>query len=138
MFAAQHPFSLMMLDIDHFKAINDRHGHPAGDDVIRAVAARCAGTLRDGDLLARFGGEEFAVLLPETGLDEARTVAERLLAVVTSEPIVVGEIEIAVGISVGGASRGPADLRLAEVFARADAALYAAKDQGRRRAIIAE
>lgn len=136
-FAAQHPFSLMMLDIDHFKAINDGHGHPAGDDVIRAVAARCAGTLREGDVLARFGGEEFAVLLPETGLDEARTVAGRLIEAVAAEPVVVSEMEIAVAISIGGTSRRPADRRLADVFARADAALYAAKDQGRRRAIVA-
>jgi diguanylate cyclase (GGDEF)-like protein len=124
------PLSLLLLDIDHFKSINDRYGHDVGDQVIVAVARLCGTQTRDSDLAARIGGEEFAILLPETGLDDARAAAERLRAAVAEHPIDsnAGPIAVTVSIGVAPAERAgdPADF-----VKRADEALYAAKRGGR-------
>jgi diguanylate cyclase (GGDEF)-like protein len=142
------PLSLLMLDIDHFKAYNDRHGHQAGDDCLRAVAQGLQAALQRGsDMLARYGGEEFAVLLPEADAETARGVAERLRARVgqLAGALLPGGDERPVSISLGVATLLPEGLpqgaaleaQLAGLIKRADAALYAAKAQGRDRVVLA-
>ncbi len=118
------------MDADHFKAINDTHGHQVGDEVLRAIASRCQQTLRANDVFGRYGGEEFVVVFPETDMDSARSVAERLRASVAAGPVTVGEASVDVTVSIGLAEfvRGQ-DMRM--LFQRADAALYAAKEGGR-------
>lgn len=128
-----HALSALMLDIDHFKRVNDNHGHAAGDAVLRAVADTAAATLREQDVLGRIGGEEFAVLLPETGGDMARLAAERLRAAVAERPVEVVAARIAVTASIGVATWHGGDDTLDALLARADAALYVAKDGGRNR-----
>lgn len=120
------------LDVDHFKRVNDAHGHAAGDAVLAAVAARAAAALRAGDLLARAGGEEFAALLPGAGLAEAAEAAERIRAAVAAEPVQACGQAIAVTVSLGCAALGPGEDGAA-LLARADARLYAAKAGGRDR-----
>jgi len=127
------PLSLVLLDVDRFKAVNDTHGHPAGDAVLAAVAARAEGALRAGDLLARVGGEEFAILLPGAGLEAAVEAAERVRARIAEEPVVAGEVSLAVTVSLGCASLLPGDANGADLFARADRRLYGAKAAGRNR-----
>ncbi|MFG1421459.1 GGDEF domain-containing protein [Roseixanthobacter liquoris] len=129
-------FSMLMLDIDRFKSINDAHGHAAGDAVISIVAALCREALRDEDSIARMGGEEFAVLMPQAGPQMAMALAERLIAEVSRAPVEVDGRGIAVQLSIGGTSRGPEDRSVFDVLARADRALYAAKHGGRNRAIF--
>ncbi len=132
------PFSLMVFDLDHFKRVNDTHGHAVGDDVLRALAGRVSGCLRDHDVLARFGGEEFIVLLPETGLDVAVRVAERVRKTVETAPMAVGGSEggsaaslIPVTISIGVTEALTRDRTSVELIERADKALYDAKKAGR-------
>ncbi|MCW0183095.1 MAG: GGDEF domain-containing protein [Zavarzinia sp.] len=125
--------SLLMIDIDHFKAINDQHGHAVGDHVLRVVAERCSKALRLGDLLARIGGEEFSVLLPSTGTREAVTIAGRLNRALADYPIECGAVAVDVRISVGGATRTHEGEPLESLLDRADRALYAAKSNGRDR-----
>jgi len=126
--------AVVAVDVDHFKAVNDRLGHAAGDLVLAAVAGRLAGALRDGDLVARIGGEEFAALLPGAGLAEAIEVAERLRLRVAGAPVVVrGGDALAVTVSLGCAALGPEDEEPVGLLARADARLYAAKGAGRNR-----
>jgi diguanylate cyclase (GGDEF)-like protein len=130
------PTSLAIIDIDHFKLVNDTHGHLAGDRVLRVVADRFRGQLREGDLIGRFGGEEFAILLPHTSGTEAGRVAERLRGHIGAEQIVVSdgrEAKIGVGItvSVGVAELAHTRQDLDELLAVADAALYRAKAAGR-------
>jgi len=124
------PLTVAMMDADHFKAINDSHGHQVGDEVLRAIASRCQQTLRANDVFGRYGGEEFVVVFPETDLESARSVAERLRAAVAQGPVTVGEASLNVTVSIGLAEfvRGQ-DMRM--LFQRADAALYAAKEGGR-------
>jgi diguanylate cyclase (GGDEF)-like protein len=135
------PLSVMLIDLDRFKAINDRHGHPAGDAVLRATAEVLRATLRRTDLPVRWGGEEFAALLPFTGTEEAATLAERLrYAVRALVPHPGGDAAGPVTISVGIAAITPAvtaDSALAAGMGAADAALYAAKTQGRDRVALA-
>ncbi|HYZ57678.1 MAG TPA: GGDEF domain-containing protein [Streptosporangiaceae bacterium] len=133
--------SVAIIDIDHFKAVNDTYGHLAGDQVLRVIADRFTAQLRDGDLIGRFGGEEFAVLLPHTAAAEAARVAERLRAHIADEPVAVGDgrsdgILIGVTVSVGVAELGDATQDLVELLAAADAALYAAKSAGRNRICV--
>jgi diguanylate cyclase (GGDEF)-like protein len=138
--AARHgaPLALLLLDVDHFKRFNDRHGHPAGDVVLQRVAAALRGTARrPGDLVARWGGEEFAVLLPHTGADEAAAHAGRCLAAVDAQALphgdspVSGCVTLTAGVATldGAVAAGPADP--AALVAAADAALYRAKQAGR-------
>ena len=127
-----HPLALLMLDLDHFKQVNDRHGHAAGDDVLREVARRVRDTVRKVDLPARFGGEEFAVLLPETSLETAREAAERIRVALADAPIQTRRGALPVTISGGVAVLREGD-DLAGLLAAADAALYRAKSSGRNR-----
>jgi diguanylate cyclase (GGDEF)-like protein/PAS domain S-box-containing protein len=124
------PLAVAMLDADHFKAINDRYGHHGGDQVLRAIAERCQRTLRTNDVLGRYGGEEFVVLFPETGLAEAGIVAERLRASIADQPVTVGDSAVPVTVSLGVAALTP-DLDLQRLLQRADGAMYAAKQAGR-------
>ncbi|RZF63098.1 diguanylate cyclase [Sphingomonas populi] len=127
--------AILMVDVDHFKQINDTYGHPVGDEVLKAVAARCQEALREHDLIARFGGEEFVVLLATSGNDEAGMVAERLRQAIARVPIAVGDVDITVSVSIGAATRDALDGNdrnvLQMLVARADSALYDAKRDGR-------
>jgi diguanylate cyclase (GGDEF)-like protein/PAS domain S-box-containing protein len=130
-------FGLLIVDIDHFKAINDEHGHIFGDRVLAGVAATIHGATRAGDVVARWGGEEFAVLVEasdEAGLIET---AERLRALVAQSETRSDGIRIQVHVSVGGALALPEDTA-ESLFTRTDAAMYAAKHAGRNRVEIAE
>ena len=124
------PLAVAMLDADHFKAINDTYGHQTGDEVLRAISDRCQKTLRANDVLGRYGGEEFVVVFPETNLEDAGAVAERLRAAVAEHPIKVGDKALAVTVSIGLAAFAPGQ-DLEKLFQRADSALYTAKQDGR-------
>ncbi|CAN7587859.1 diguanylate cyclase [Massilia sp. LjRoot122] len=122
-------FSILMLDIDFFKTINDRFGHMIGDDVLRAFVQRVREYLRPGDVCARFGGEEFVVVLPRTSLEEAREVAERLRLGVAQSPL-LQDPSLHVTVSIGVASLAP-NQTVGDLLATADASVYAAKNAGR-------
>lgn len=122
-------FSLILIDIDHFKAVNDRFGHMVGDRTLTVLATRAREMLRDVDMLGRWGGEEFVVILPETGLDEGLCKAEALCAHVAAQPL-VDEHTITVSCGVTSVTAGDTAESL---FQRADIALYAAKQRGRNR-----
>ncbi|MBI5015698.1 MAG: diguanylate cyclase [Deltaproteobacteria bacterium] len=131
----EHPLALLVLDVDHFKKINDRFGHPGGDEVLRAVAKSLRDFARDTDLVARHGGEEFALLLPSTDEPGAGAVAERIRVGIEGlkvpwegKPIAV---RVSIGVSVLEGEKDTADT----LMARADQALYAAKETGRNRVI---
>jgi diguanylate cyclase (GGDEF)-like protein len=130
------PTSLAIIDIDHFKLVNDTHGHLAGDRVLRVVADRFKDQLREGDLIGRFGGEEFAILLPNTSGTEAGRVAERLRGRIANSQIMVSDgrsanIGVAITVSVGVAELAHTRQDLDELLAVADVALYQAKAAGR-------
>ncbi len=134
--SARHgrPLCLMMLDVDHFKAINDTHGHPAGDAVLVELATMLRGTMRTSDLLCRFGGEEFAVLLPETTLPAASILAHRLRHDVGELCVNAEGKSLRLTVSVGLVTL--IGTSLADGLAAADAALYEAKAAGRNRVVI--
>lgn len=128
--------SLMLIDIDHFKAINDSHGHPVGDEVLKAIAACCEAQMRPSDFFGRIGGEEFAILLPETDADDAMLVAERLRGSVRA--LVIDVLKgAAVTASFGIAALTPDCVSSERWLARADEGLYSAKRTGRDRCCIA-
>jgi len=123
--------SVVLLDADRFKALNDRHGHGAGDDVLRGLAARLRSRVREEDIVARFGGEEFLIVLPDTGADGAAIAAEDVRAAVAAQPFPVGRFALPLTVSVGWATwRGES---LERLVARAARGLYAAKESGRDR-----
>jgi two-component system cell cycle response regulator len=139
-------FAVMLLDLDRFKTVNDVHGHAAGDAVLETVAARLRSSLHPKDMVARIGGEEFLVVLPETTMGAARQVAERLCRSVAGHPVRLDELslEVSVTMSVGLAlgpclTDGPRDTsaETRQILARADAALLAAKSDGRNQVTIA-
>jgi two-component system cell cycle response regulator len=129
------PLSVVFLDLDHFKGVNDTYGHSGGDDVLKAVAQTVARSIRDTDHIYRYGGEEFVLLLPHTGLADALTCARRLVATVGREPLAVASGRLAVTVSAGVASTQEGYLLRKDLLAAADGALYAAKRGGRNRAM---
>lgn len=132
-----HEVSLALIDLDHFKAVNDAHGHAAGDAVLKRCVAACVGELRGSDLIGRLGGEEFAALLPHAGPREAFDVMERLRSAISAETFQVDGGGFGVTASVGvSTSRRGSDLD--GLLREADAALYAAKSQGRDRTVLAQ
>ena len=129
----QRPLSVLMVDLDHFKRINDHHGHGAGDEVIEAFAERCRAILRETDTPARIGGEEFAILLPETDTQAAVRTAERLRRQIGKTPVQTSAGEIMVTISIGVASLSEQCQDIESMLKRADDHLYRAKQDGRDR-----
>ncbi len=130
--------AVLMVDIDHFKLINDRHGHPVGDEALKHVVRRLRSALRQGDLIGRLGGEEFAIMLPAITTAAAVNVAERVRAAVATEPLVQETVRIPITISVGLAMARGTDRTIEQIIARADAQLYKAKDSGRNRVCHSE
>lgn len=124
-------YSVIILDIDHFKAINDTHGHETGDQVLEKLAGRLSAQLRKVDILGRYGGEEFSILLPETNSAGAREVAERLRRCIADEPMDTSQGRLNITISVGLATLTDNTLTLEQTLKRADLALYQAKESGR-------
>jgi diguanylate cyclase (GGDEF)-like protein/PAS domain S-box-containing protein len=127
------PLSLILFDADHFKGVNDRHGHPAGDVVLRHLAAALTATFRACDLIARIGGEEFAVLLPSVALEGAQLIANQLVLSVAAQTVDVGSSQVHYTVSGGVASMEAGVAGLDALMKRADEALYAAKAAGRNR-----
>ena len=133
------PVSIIMMDIDHFKKVNDNYGHLLGDTVLQAVAEQIKVTLRETDLPGRYGGEEFIALLPETAIDEAQLVAERVREAVQGHDICADDYHIRVtssfGVSCAACNEGkfkPVEV----VIDDADKALYKAKSAGRNRVVV--
>ncbi len=131
----QHTFSLMVIDIDKFKRINDNYGHPVGDQVIKLVAQEIFASLRQEDLCSRWGGEEFVVLLSDTNIDEAKTVAERIRTNISQLNIEINDCNLAITVSIGLTTYHPDDSSLDVVFNRGDQALLEAKNNGRNRVV---
>jgi diguanylate cyclase (GGDEF)-like protein len=127
------PVSVLLADVDHFKKVNDTHGHLTGDDVLRGLAAELRQQVRETDIVGRFGGEEFVILLPKTGPDEACRIAERLRRSAGVMQVLTAETSVGVTISIGVASLGRHGHDLFELLAAADLALYRAKNTGRDR-----
>lgn len=134
---SENETALALIDVDHFKKINDRNGHAAGDAVLSELVGRWEAELRDYDHLARIGGEEFAILLPECDLSGATTVVRRLLEVASAEPVRCNDMTIPVTVSAGIAVCPSYGETLDEAFVRADDALYQAKREGRDRFVEA-
>jgi diguanylate cyclase (GGDEF)-like protein len=128
---SRKPVSVMMFDLDHFKLVNDRYGHQAGDEVLAAVGRRLRETMRSSDIKCRYGGEEFLVVLPETSLEGARHVADMMRRAIGKHPVVWGESPIDVAASFGLTVAAEGERDATAVIARADAALYQAKHDGR-------
>ena len=128
---SQTPVSMIMFDLDHFKDVNDRHGHLCGDAVLSAVGQRMKEVLRGSDLKSRYGGDEFLVLLPETPLHGARRVAETLRREIAERPVPWSGEALTITASFGLAQTRPGEVNVQAVIARADQALYRAKDDGR-------
>jgi diguanylate cyclase (GGDEF)-like protein len=133
----QQPFSVIQMDLDHFKGINDVYGHQAGDKVLIHSAGLIASTLREGDVAGRVGGEEFCVVLPNTSLAQAAVVAERIRARINRREILVKKsqtVRISVSIGVSSAQAGE-DYEFEQLQSIADARLYQAKQSGRNRVV---
>jgi diguanylate cyclase (GGDEF)-like protein len=135
---SRESFSLVLFDLDHFKGINDTYGHPVGDEVLRQAVRVLEVAVRPGDVVGRFGGEEFAVLLSATGSGHAAAAAERALSAMAAAPLAAGDYRIPVTCSAGVASWPLHGGDLPALVQAADAALYAAKAAGRNCVRITE
>ena len=127
---------MLMIDIDHFKSVNDRYGHAVGDEAIKFVALACKQDLRGSDMVGRLGGEEFALLLPETDRASAVIVAERIRERVAAQFLFAHKIQFRITISVGVAEASASMSGVDALLRSADLALYQAKDEGRNRVIL--
>ena len=134
----QEPFGLLLVDLDHFKSVNDKFGHQAGDAVLIELARRLTEATREVDVVTRFGGEEFALILPKTPQAGTMRLASKVREVVAEDPFTAGNESISVTVSVGAAAYPDHGLSAAELLAAADAALYRAKANGRDRVEEAE
>ena len=132
---APRPLAVLLIDADHFKAVNDRYGHAAGDAVLRHLAASLSATFRTLDMVARLGGEEFVVLLPGATADSAQASALRLCQSIAGETVTIGGVPIRYTVSVGLAMMDTDVISVDVLIARADRAMYAAKAQGRNRVV---
>ena len=130
------PLSVLIIDVDHFKAVNDRFGHATGDRVLKAVATACQIGRRDADVVARIGGDEFAVILPETTDAAAAQFAERLRQQVSKSLISVNGESLPITISIGIAGASAATSGIEALLGDADQALYQAKTAGRNRVVV--
>jgi diguanylate cyclase (GGDEF)-like protein len=133
----QQPTSLIMMDADYFKNVNDTYGHIAGDKVLVALAQLLTREIRSSDLVARYGGEEFMLLLPETPLEEAQGTAERIRRTVAETPVRVDDQTIRFTISLGVTSSESAGQDFESLLKEADQRLYQAKQSGRNRVVAA-
>ena len=131
------PVSLLMIDIDHFKAVNDRYGHTVGDRVLREIAERIGYNVRGFDLAARYGGEEFVVVMPDTSVEVALAVADRLREKIAEVPVATtgAAEELGVTVSIGVAETRGKEESFESLLRRADEALYRAKGEGRNRVV---
>jgi diguanylate cyclase (GGDEF)-like protein len=127
--------SVLMVDIDHFKSVNDRYGHAVGDEAIKAMADACLRGKRKSDIVGRVGGEEFAVLLPETSLSRARIVAERIRKRIAAQSMKAHEVHFQITASIGVAEAVVSMSGIEALMMAADQALYDAKAQGRNRCV---
>lgn len=141
--STQREFAVMMLDIDHFKSINDRYGHAAGDRVLVEISRRLRENLRSIDLVARIGGEEFMVAMPRTCSDQAQVAADRLRRLVSTKPFYLGPdlpyltVTVSVGVAIGGLTRLDG-VQIEAMCHQADAALYVAKNAGRDKVAMSD
>lgn len=136
---SKRSFAVAMIDIDNFKSINDTHGHPVGDEILKGLVDILMGNVREIDLVARYGGEEFAIIFPETGITKAYEVANRLRQIVAAREFEYPGIQrkLRITISIGIASFPDDGATNSDVIARADAALYRAKKAGKNRVVLA-
>jgi len=132
----ERPFCCMMVDLDHFKKVNDSYGHQVGDQVLQEFAKHCLKTVRNVDLVGRYGGEEFIILLPETDRDTAILIAERLRKSLAEKPMKISDVEVSISVSIGVATNDENTTHLEALIARADQALFIAKHKGRDRVAI--
>ncbi|MEW8096648.1 MAG: sensor domain-containing diguanylate cyclase [Candidatus Thiodiazotropha endolucinida] len=128
--------SVLMLDLDHFKAINDTYGHNIGDSVLRHVADICVGSIRGQDFMARYGGEEFTILLPETNIENSSNLAQRICDQIAAMPYQEGQQLISITVSVGASEIEDGDIDFNDLLNRSDKALYEAKKRGRNQVVI--
>ena len=133
---SQQELSIILCDLDHFKAINDRHGHATGDLVLREAVAKCSALLHPPEVFGRFGGEEFSFLLPASGPETAQQRAEELCAAIAAISVGFGSGEYKVSASFGIAATGSSGYGLRQLLADADTALYQAKAAGRGRVVL--
>lgn len=133
----QRPASLLIADLDHFKSINDNYGHHAGDLALKAFADVCRQEMRESDILGRLGGEEFGLMLPETAIQHARILAERICKATAALEITFEEKTIRITVSIGVAELGTEGATLAEVMRHADQAMYQGKAKGRNQVVAA-
>jgi len=136
--AARHgyPTSLLLLDFDHFKQVNDQHGHAMGDEVLVQTLNRIKAIVRDTDVIARIGGEEFVLLLPHTAREGAEFLSERILEQVRDLEVARNARSVRITVTMGGATCPTSTCTLDELMSRADKLLYAAKQAGRDRCIV--
>ena len=125
--------SLVLIDLDKFKYVNDTYGHLVGDEVLKAIVQRCQSAVRESDVLARLAGDEFVLLLPHTPPEEAFGVADRVRVAVVKEPLATSAGALPVTVSVGVATRRPGDAAINHLIERADRAMYVSKNEGRNR-----
>ena len=133
----QRPLAVILLDLDHFKKINDQHGHDIGDEVLRLISRRLREQVRGSDVVGRWGGEEFIILLPETELSDAQRLAERLRGSTESQAFPTSQGPLKVTLSCGVAAWDPGSSSWEEIVKAADVALYRAKNEGRNRVCVA-